>query len=113
MFHVCAHQRALIANDQGDTGQPFPLMSQCWPKEPMNIVAMAAQQLALTTVSTEFAYHASKNTTCIQGFTGMPYHGISVNITFKQRSHFTEKDIWAWGHTPHYPEQLALQTVKQ
>lgn len=72
----------------------------------MNTVAMVAWQLALTTVSIEFAYHASKNTTSIQGFTGLLYHGISVTITSKQRLHFTHKEVWPWGHILHYPEAV-------
>lgn len=55
MLHVYAHRRALTANHQGDAGQPFPLISQCWPNKPMNIEAMVTQQLALTIIFIEFA----------------------------------------------------------
>lgn len=53
MPHGYAPQMALPAKNQGDVGQPFPSLAQCWPKEPKNIVAMVAWQLALTTMSVQ------------------------------------------------------------
>lgn len=81
MLHVYAYQITLMAKNSGDVGQPFPSLSQCWPNKPKNIVAMVAWQLALTI---EFVYYVSRNTIFIQGFTGVPYHRISGNITSKE-----------------------------
>lgn len=98
MLHVYAPQMALPAKNQGDVGQPFPSLPQCWPKEPKHGNWLSLQYLS------EFSYHASRDTTSIlQGFTRMPYHGISGNINSKQRTPLRQKEVWPWGHIPYYP----------